>query len=83
MKSNMSIEVEFLAGTSFLDACEEAHEKAIEWDVAYVKFDFNGVRVSVGQRAIINDKTMKMYLETLNSDHKYLILNEPLWSTWK
>lgn len=80
MKSNMSIEVEFLAGTSFLDACEEAHEKAIEWDVAYVKFDFNGVRVSVGQRAIVDDKALQLYYEKMDAENKYLILNGQSWS---
>lgn len=80
MKSNMSIEVEFLAGTSFLAACEEAHDKAIEWDVAYVKFDFNGVRVSVGQRAIVDDNALQLYYEKVNAEHKYLILNGQPWS---
>ena len=80
MKSNMSIEVEFLVGTSFLEACEEAHDKAIEWGVAYVKFDFNGVRVSVGQRAVIDDKALQLYYEKVNAEHKYLILNGQPWS---
>lgn len=45
-KSNITIAVEFLAGTSIGDALTEAQTKAIQWDVAYVKFDFNGISVS-------------------------------------
>lgn len=73
--SNISIEVEFLAGTSFHVACTEARNKAIEWDVAYIKFDFNGVRVSVGQKATIDDEALKTFHERLNGEHKYLVLN--------
>lgn len=47
--SNMSVTVEFLPGTDIKDAIEEAHQKAVMWDVAYVCFKFNGVSVSVRQ----------------------------------
>lgn len=46
MKSNMSIDVEFLAGTSITDCLEEAKFKAKLWNLAYVKFNFNGIKVS-------------------------------------
>jgi len=49
--SNMKIEVELLAGTSIEEAAKEAKIKAIQWDVAYVAFSFNDVRISVGQHA--------------------------------
>jgi hypothetical protein len=51
MKSNMSIEVEFLGGTAMGDAVAEAKAKALQWDVAYVCFKFNGVRFSIGRNA--------------------------------
>ena len=54
MDSNMAIDVEFLAGTSIVDAATEAKQKAIAWDVAYVKFSFNGINVSIGQGADID-----------------------------
>lgn len=44
MKSNMEIEVSFLAGTAISDAIEEAKQKAAMWDVAYVTFKFNRVQ---------------------------------------
>lgn len=47
--SKMSVSVEFLAGTSIGDAITEAKQKALEWDVAYVCFKFNGVSLSVGR----------------------------------
>ena len=46
MKSNITLSVEFLAGTSIEDALAEARTKAVEWNVAYIKFNFNGVNVS-------------------------------------
>ena len=49
--NNMVITVEFLCGTSIQDAVFEAKRKAIQWDVAYVQFDFNKVRLSIGQTA--------------------------------
>jgi len=45
-KSNMCINVEFLAGTSIEDALHEAKDMAIFLKVAYLKFNFNGVSVS-------------------------------------
>lgn len=47
--SNITVRVEFLPGTTIFDAIKEAKLKAIEWDVAYVKFDFNEASISVGQ----------------------------------
>lgn len=51
IKSNMKVAVEFLAGTSFITAIEQAKQKAQEWNVAFVKFDFNGRKISVSQHA--------------------------------
>lgn len=72
--SKMSVEVEFLAGTSFEDAVKEAKDKAILWDVAYVVFDFNGVHVSVRPTATV-DNIMDVYNEAFGNSKspKYLI----------
>jgi len=52
MKSNMCVDVEFLAGTSIGDAISEAKYKCFLWGVAYVKFNFNGVSVVFRKIAI-------------------------------
>ena len=47
--SNISIQVEFLAGTSLEQAIIESRHKSMVWDVAYVKFNFNGVNFFIGR----------------------------------
>ena len=64
IKSNISFEVEFLAGTSLEDALEEASVKAYLWGVAYVKFNFNGIRISV--RPAASEMQIKHALEQYN-----------------
>lgn len=51
MKSSICIEVEFLAGTDIESAILEAKQKADQWDVAFVKFSFNGANFSIGRNA--------------------------------
>lgn len=72
--SNMSVQVEFLAGTSFEDAVKEAKDKAILWDMAYVVFDFNGVHVSVRPTAKL-DNVLETYNQAFGNSRspKYLI----------
>ena len=53
MKSNMTINVGFLAGTSLEDAIHEAKGKAGDMDVAYICFRFNGARFSIGRNTDI------------------------------
>ncbi len=47
--ASLSLQVEVLAGTSIRRATLEARELARKLDLAYVKFSFNGVNVSIGQ----------------------------------
>ena len=54
-KSNMTINVEFLAGTKIEDAVKEAKEKAQQLDVAFICFNFNGVHLSIGRNADVSD----------------------------
>jgi predicted Fe-Mo cluster-binding NifX family protein len=60
MKSNMIINVEFLAGTRLEEAIEEAINKARIFDVAYICFNWNGVDFSIGRNADIQD-ALKMF----------------------
>jgi hypothetical protein len=55
MKSNITIKVEFLAGTEIEKAVTEAKQKAELWQVAYVAFKFNGVSFSIGANADVED----------------------------
>lgn len=55
MKSNMTIKVEFLAGTEVKEAVIEAKQKAELWRVAYVTFDFNGASFSIGANADVEE----------------------------
>ena len=48
--SNMSVVVEFTAGTSILEATIEAKEKVVMWGISSVNFNFNGVKVYVSNR---------------------------------
>lgn len=69
-KSNMEITVSFLAGTSFQDACEESKDYAISNNLAYVKFDFNGIHIAVSQRADV-EKAYEKFMEALKEDAKF------------
>lgn len=70
--SNISIKVEFLAGTSITQCLDEAKEKAILWDVAYVKFDFNGVKVSC-QQAFTTKYWADKVMLALGEEFKYVV----------
>lgn len=74
MKSNMCLKVEFLAGTSIEAAVFEASEKARVLGLAYVKFDFNGISMSIKGDADI-DKAVKSFNEVLSSGkkHKFVV----------
>lgn len=64
--SQMTIEVEFLAGTEIKQAVTEAKEKAALWQVSYVCFKFNGVNFSIGATADIEN----VLEEWKSSDHR-------------
>lgn len=74
IKSNICINIEFLAGTSIETAVQEAKEKAILWQVAYVKFDFNGVKMSVRAKTDVAEAVDK-WIEVMASskEHKFVI----------
>ena len=60
LKSNMILEASFLAGTDVEDAVKEAKEKAIKYDLIYVRFNFNGVLFSIGKTANVK-KAVELY----------------------
>tara|TARA_Y100000114_G_C11764120_1_gene332321 strand:- start:20289 stop:20507 length:219 start_codon:yes stop_codon:yes gene_type:complete len=70
--SNITLNVEFLAGTDFTEAVEEAKQKCQQWDVALVCFKFNGVECSVSRNADA-ENLHKRYMKALGSDKKYII----------
>lgn len=64
---SMCINVEFLAGTTIEDAIRKAKDKACQWDVSFVCFDFNGSKFSVSRNADI-EHMVKQWRE---EDRKY------------
>lgn len=73
--SNICISVEFLAGTSIEAAVEEAVEKCKLWQVAYVKFSFNGVNMSVKANTYVGHAVFK-WNEAMKSkdEHKFVVV---------
>lgn len=67
IKSNMEVKVSFLAGTSIEDACTEAKEYAIRNNLAIVRFDFNGIKCGITQRADV-EKASEKFLSALKPD---------------
>lgn len=73
--SNICVSVEFLAGTSIEDAVEQAVEKCKLLQVAYVKFNFNGVNMSVKANTNVDLAVVK-WNEAMNSQdkHKFVVV---------
>ena len=69
-KSNMEITVTFLAGTSFQEASQEAKDYAVRNNLAYVRFDFNGIHCAISQMADV-EKAYEKFLQALKPDAKY------------
>jgi len=73
--SNICVSVEFLAGTSIEGAVQEAVEKCKLWQVGYVKFNFNGVNMSVKGNTNVDLAVVK-WNESMNSQdkHKFVVV---------
>lgn len=73
MKSNICISVEFLAGTSIEQAILEAKDKTTSWQVAYIQFNFNGVKMSIRENTSVIEAVNKFH-EQLQSkkEHKFV-----------
>lgn len=55
--SSLILEVEVMAGTHIKTCIEDALELCKKLDVAYIKFNFNGTKVSVGQSCNVDEAT--------------------------
>jgi len=73
--SALSIEVEVRLGTHIEHAVEEAITLCKKLNLAHVKFNFNGLNISIGQNATLKG-FMERYDDPLKFDRKYLIVNK-------
>lgn len=64
---NMTLKVEFIAGTQIENAVREAKKQAINLDMAYVKFNFNRVEFSIGQTADVES-----VIKDFNNKEEYI-----------
>ena len=71
--SNMILKVSFLVGTDIKDAIAEAKEKAIELDLAYVKFKFNGISISVRPNSDV-DEAVELFRLALIDSNKFVVV---------
>ena len=55
MKSNMTIQVDFLSGTDIRDAIAEAKAFSAKMDIAYTTFKFNSISMSIGRYADVEE----------------------------
>lgn len=59
--SNISMEIEFVAGTTIEAAVTEAKQKVLEWNVGCIYFKFNGVSIYVGKSSDLSDIEYKWH----------------------
>lgn len=71
MKSNMVLEVSFLAGTSIQEAIDEARYFALKHNT-YVKFNFNGISMSIQPNCSVR-ATAEAFLKAVKNGDKYVI----------
>ena len=72
MKSNMILEVSFLAGTSIQEAIDEARYFALKHNLAYVKFNFNGISMSIQPNCSVR-ATAEAFLKAMKNGDTYVI----------
>ena len=66
----MEISVSFTCGTSIEDACTEAKDYAIRNNLAIVRFDFNGIKCGITQRADV-EKACEKYHATMKAGAEF------------
>ena len=71
--SCFTLTLEPLAGTDITEAVKEAKDKCFQLNLAYVKFNFNGVSVSVGKRANVG-AAHTQFMDALKENKKYIIV---------
>jgi len=72
MSKSFSIEIEFLVGTDIEKAVSEAKKFAINMDIAYTKFDFNGIKCSVSQHANLAS-AKDLYHQSIELKHNFVV----------
>lgn len=70
--SKICLHVEYLPGTDFYGAILEASQKAMDLNVAYIVFNFNGTSVSVQPGCSI--KSMDQAWQEFLDGSKYIIV---------
>lgn len=73
--SNICLEVEFLAGTSIEEACAEAISKVNFFGFSYIKFNFNGVSMSVGKNATVDNCVESFHKALKDGKYKFAVVN--------
>lgn len=73
--SNICLEVEFLPGTSIEEACAEAISQVNFFGFAYIKFNFNGVSMSIGKNATIEKCVSEFHRALKDSKYKFAVVN--------
>jgi hypothetical protein len=72
---SMIINVEFVAGTDINSAVSQAKQKASQWGVSYVCFNFNGISFSIGCSADI-ESVINQYTRHNKDEIKYGIVSK-------
>ena len=71
--SNITLNVSFLAGTDICEAITEAKQLATKLDIAFVDFDFNGVKCSISQRACVDEAVKSLDIALSSEKMKFII----------
>ena len=71
--SNFTLTLEPMAGSDFKGLVAEAKKKCQDLNLAYVHFTFNGISVSVGKRARV-DNLSEVLQEAYSKDLKFVII---------
>ena len=69
--SDMTLKVEFLAGTAIEEAIQQASSLAKKLDLAFVSFTFNGIDCSISSKAIVKEMVSKFHT-TIRSENKFI-----------
>lgn len=71
--SNLTLQVDVLAGADIEMTIHDAAELCKKLDLAFVCFDFNGVKMSISRKANIPE-TVKQFNEALQSKKYKLVV---------
>lgn len=72
--SNFTLTLEPMAGSDFKGLVVEAKKKCQDLDLAYVHFTFNGINVSAGKRARV-DNLYEVLQEAYSKGLKFMVMS--------